>query len=624
VNRVVENFVPGKNKFDIVIVDEASQADLLSLPLMYMGEKIIVVGDDKQVTPESVGTKIEGVDKLIDAYLGGIPNRLLYDEKTSLYHIAGTSFEPICLREHFRCVSPIIQFSNYLCYHGKIKPLRDESDVAVKPHTVAYRVEDAYSDDKVNQVEALEIASLICSCIEQKEYEKMTFGVMSMVGDEQAQIIRNILMRRMHETDFVSRKIQCGNPAQFQGDERDVCFLSMVDSPKSEGPLSLRTSEANDGRYGKRFNVAASRAKNQLWVVYSMNSDIDLKPDDIRLKLIQHAKDPYALEKCYEEKTVYTESEFEKLVLKKLIHEGFDVVPQWKVGSYRIDMVIKCGHKKIALECDGEKYHTGEKIEEDMVRQALLERLGWKFIRIRGSQYFKDPESTMNKVINQLKENDIFTICSDNSTMSEYSSELIDRVTRRAEEIRREWEENPIDYSETKTSSRGGYSSRKIKKGDDENTNNSSQSEIKNNQPNFINTSVKTNYEQISIDLTGNSYKNIKKHNEKKTENNIAKVVPLQVNNDVNNKVINNSHNTSLNGTKLFNNNSNKKIDIVPLLKQKGYEVIDKREKGGAIWVVGGKELENELRSYHKYNYYFTFAPNGGTATKQRPAWFVR
>jgi hypothetical protein len=60
------------------------------------------------------------------------------------------------------------------------------------------------------------------------------------------------------------------------------------------------------------------------------------------------------------------------------------------------------------------------------------------------------------------------------------------------------------------------------------------------------------------------------------------------------------------------------------MLKQKGYEVIDKRENGRALWVVGGKELENELRVYNKYYYYFTFAPRGGKSTKLRPGWFVR
>jgi superfamily I DNA and/or RNA helicase len=37
--------------FDLVIVDEASQSDLWALPAIVRGKKILVVGDDKQVSP---------------------------------------------------------------------------------------------------------------------------------------------------------------------------------------------------------------------------------------------------------------------------------------------------------------------------------------------------------------------------------------------------------------------------------------------------------------------------------------------------------------------------------------------------------------------------------------------
>ena len=37
-----------------------------------------------------------------------------------------------------------------------------------------------------------------------------------------------------------------------------------------------------------------------------------------------------------------------------------------------------------------------------MERQTILERLGWRFIRIRGSEYYRAPEKTMERVISQL------------------------------------------------------------------------------------------------------------------------------------------------------------------------------------------------------------------------------
>lgn len=108
---------------------------------------------------------------------------------------------------------------------------------------------------------------------------------------------------------------------------------------------------------------------------------------------------------------------------------------QWLVGAYRIDMVAIYGDKKIAIECDGELYHSGEdKVREDMERQAILERIGWKFIRIRGSEYYKDPNATMNRVIKELKNNGIEPE-ENNNIIESNQEELKERVIIEATKI---------------------------------------------------------------------------------------------------------------------------------------------------------------------------------------------
>lgn len=67
-------------------------------------------------------------------------------------------------------------------------------------------------------------------------------------------------------------------------------------------------------------------------------------------------------------------------------------------------MVALYNGEQVAIECDGDRYHSGqEKIREDMERQTILERLGWRFIRIRGSEYYHNPEATIKRVINELE-----------------------------------------------------------------------------------------------------------------------------------------------------------------------------------------------------------------------------
>ncbi|MEW5953838.1 MAG: AAA domain-containing protein [Bacillota bacterium] len=447
-SRVAENFEPGKNFFDVVIIDEASQADVMALVALYMGRQVIVVGDNKQVSPLAVGQKQDEVQKLIDEHLKDIPNNQLYDGLFSVYDLGMTAFKPVCLREHFRCVSPIIQFSNHLSYDGKIKPLRDDSDVLCRPYTVAYRVEGTTSrNGKINEKEALTIASLTVACTEQPEYKDASFGIISMLGDEQTILIDSLLQRYLPFSEYSRRRIQCGNSAQFQGDERDVIFLSLVDAANGEGTLTLR-SEGHQNMYKKRLNVAASRARNQMWVVYSLNPDINLKPGDLRRRLIQHAKDPGALMRLLETQEERTESEFERLVMQRLIQAGYRVKAQRAVGAYRIDMVVEGGGKRLAVECDGDRWHTEENLKEDMARQMILERMGWRFVRIRGGQFFRNQDKAMEPVFERLKALEIPPEGPGAITdaIDSFDTELKERIISRAAEIRQEWEESGEEF----------------------------------------------------------------------------------------------------------------------------------------------------------------------------------
>lgn len=405
--RVVENFSPVNTPFDVVIIDEASQLDIMGLITLYMAKQVIVVGDDKQVSPDAVGQRNDIIETLIDEWLDGVPNKHLYDGTMSIYDLAAQSFGGvIMLKEHFRCVPEIIQFSNDLSYEGQIRPLRDNSSVKLKPHWVPYQIQSATSSNKINVKEAEMVAALLIAATKQTEYNECTFGVISLVGEDQALEIEKILRNHMSLDEFHRRKILCGNPANFQGDERDVIFLSMVDAPRPEGgPLRKREFGTLD-RYRKRYNVAVSRAKDQIWLVHSLQPDIDLKPGDIRRRLIEHAYDPMALERVIDRVDAKTESEFERQVAQKLMQAGYRVVPQWKVGAYRIDMVVEGNGKRLAVECDGDKYHL-DNIEEDMARQAILERLGWTFHRIRGTHYFRDPDKTMALLFQKLQHLDI-------------------------------------------------------------------------------------------------------------------------------------------------------------------------------------------------------------------------
>jgi very-short-patch-repair endonuclease len=435
--RLVDAFDPRSSRFDVVIIDEASQSDVVALVALYLGKQVLVVGDHEQVSPSAVGQRLDVVQGLIDSHLAGIPNSHLYDGQTSIYDLGRQSFPgSVRLIEHFRCVPDLIGFSNDLSYDGEIRPLRDPASGLVRPALEVVHVPEATSLNKTNDKEAAMTAALVVAASEQPEYGDATMGVVGLVGEEQARAIGEMLLRHLRPEVYDRHRLVCGNPAQFQGDERDVMFLSMVDGP-ADGPLPLRQQSA----FKQRFNVAASRARDQMWLVHSLNSGTDLKPGDLRRRLIEYVHDPGAFSRAVDHAARRGESEFEKAVIRDLMAEGFRVTSQVEVGYYRIDMVVDDGKNRVAIECDGDRYHPLEKLPDDMARQAILERLGWKFIRIRGTQYFRDREGTIGLVVSELERRGIERRPLVDAHDPGESTELRDRVVRRAHELVREWGE---------------------------------------------------------------------------------------------------------------------------------------------------------------------------------------
>lgn len=437
--RVVESFDPRETRFDVVIIDEASQMDVMGLLAFHLAERVLVVGDDEQVSPAAVGQRLDIVDQLIAAHLPDIPNHELYDGQMSIYDLARTSFgRSRMLREHFRCVPEIIAYSNRLAYHGLVRPLRDGSSTVLKPPALTYRVRGGREDaSNVNAVEAEHTTALIVAALDQPEYQDSTIGVISLLGNQHDLKVDELLRHHLPADRYVKHHILCGTPPQFQGDERDVVFLNLVKGP---GNGSRLTKQAPDNKVWKqRFNVAASRARDQLWVVHSMDPGHDLQPDDIRYGLIEFARDPAALMESDAHTLARTESPFEQEVGRRLLDRGYRIIPQYPVGSRRIDLVVESEGGRVAVECDGDRFHTLQNLQEDLQRQAVLERLGWRFIRIRGTRFFRDPDTVMDEVFERLGRLGIHPSAAPEVAAPAPASELRERVVRRAQELLREW-----------------------------------------------------------------------------------------------------------------------------------------------------------------------------------------
>ena len=175
----------------------------------------------------------------------------------------------------------------------------------------------------------------------------------------------------------------------------------IVDAKDSKAQTAKSTEQ--------RFNVAASRARDRMYLVRSIELEQLSSSDKLRRGLIEHFTTPYTQdEQKVEDLRTLCESDFEKEIYDILIERGYRVVPQVKVGEYRIDMVVE-GHNdtRLAIECDGDIYHGADKWENDMHRQRILERVGWQFWRSFASTFVRNRREVIDELIASLTEHGI-------------------------------------------------------------------------------------------------------------------------------------------------------------------------------------------------------------------------
>lgn len=454
---VAKSFDFTKTRFDVVIVDESSQLSAVGLITLLIADSAIVVGDDEQTEPSLVGVPTDSVKSLIQEHLVDFQDRILWSPDSSLYSFAGRFGSTVALREHFRCVPQIISFSSKLCYQGKIQPLRESRGVIQLPHVVPIQCNQTShrSTRDVNEAEASEIAHLLLACWEQPEYQDQSFGVIALRGsadprgaDPQTSRVMELLQTALgaagYERLTARSRLKFGVPPAFQGDERDVVFISVGDASilnddGRAGPLRLVSGDTlPGGQYKKRLNVAVSRARNQVWIVHSFSHfEAELKEGDVRRELLEFAYSPDQWLASTQAVNPQAESPFEEAVYADLVRLGYEVTAQVPVGHYRIDLVAEDDDARVAIECDGDAYH--QDAAADLSRQIVLERCGWNFIRVRGSEYYRDPEAAINRIIRELERLGV-TPTNAQANQKDPDGELLRRVRNRAFEIQREIE----------------------------------------------------------------------------------------------------------------------------------------------------------------------------------------
>ncbi len=235
--------------FDCVIMDEASQIDIVTGALaLSCAQRAVIVGDLKQlpnVVPEE--TKIE-TNFIFDAF--PLDKAYNYADNSILSSVTKL-FEKIpktLLKEHYRCHPKIIGFCNQKFYNNELIVLTEENDR--ENPLVAYKTAKGnHARGKYNQRQIdVILQEVIPQQIDAKN--KKSVGIISPYRDQRDRL----------KTAVGGHEIEVDTIHKFQGREKDVVILTTV------------VNEVNDFVDNPNLiNVAVSRAVDKLVVVISDN-----------------------------------------------------------------------------------------------------------------------------------------------------------------------------------------------------------------------------------------------------------------------------------------------------------------------------------------------------------------
>jgi very-short-patch-repair endonuclease len=327
-----------------------------------------------------------------------------HDPQRSLFDEAKMRFGGmLTLLEHRRCVPEIIGFSNQIAYEPdgvRLIPVRQFGADRLEPIRPVF-VRDGFqkgsSSSTTNPVEADAVVAQIAKCLADPRYDGLTFGVISLLGSAQAKLIQSKLLEVVKEEEWSARDLRCGDAADFQGSERDVMFLSMVAAHQDGRRLAALTATT----YVQRYNVSASRAKDQLWLFHSVDPASLTNAEDMRRQLLEYCygisrrtatSDERVVQGALPEDQLVApfDSLFEQRVCNRLLDRGFSVIPQYPALGYSLDLVVTGATTRLAVECDGDAWHGPDAYARDMGRQRELERCGWHFFRVLESEFYLD------------------------------------------------------------------------------------------------------------------------------------------------------------------------------------------------------------------------------------------
>ncbi|EAH9135880.1 DUF2726 domain-containing protein [Campylobacter upsaliensis] len=253
--------------FDYLIIDEASQVDLVTGVLaLSVARNIVIVGDTKQLPNVIDSATSQQIQEITTHYK--IPSRYDYAQHSFLSSVCSVlpNVPRVLLKEHYRCHPKIINFCNQKFYDNALVILSEDNGEA---NVLEVYVSPAgnHTRGHYNQREIDIIANEILPSTTIEPHE---IGIITPYNEQKA-----------HLQNAVG-EIEADTVHKYQGREKDLIIIATTDNQSNDF--------IDDS---KMLNVAITRAKKQLKLIVSydvchkQNTNIN---DFIRYITYQSAK----------------------------------------------------------------------------------------------------------------------------------------------------------------------------------------------------------------------------------------------------------------------------------------------------------------------------------------------
>ena len=183
-----------------------------------------------------------------------------------------------------------------------------------------------------------------------------------------------------------------------------------------------------------------SCARDQIFLVHSMDAS-DLRSGDLRRVLME-----YAASETHAAPLPHETTPFESAVARDLGRLGYALRAPYAASAYPVGMAAFGARGKAAIVCDGERWGlTAAAAAEERRREAVLERMGWTFLHLRGSAYYRDPEGAIERLAGELDALGVPRRAADGEETAPAAPDtdarqrLAARVRARAEELLAAW-----------------------------------------------------------------------------------------------------------------------------------------------------------------------------------------